>query len=127
VRRQKSSQIAVGDTDDATMTMCDQVAVFDPPADRTGGDVETFCHLSDREKLGLIVAMAASVGGHAGPPSADRAGRAAGSKKDWRYANFARAWHLLARESVIYCCLGIVDRASDIGNAVYEFALRDVF
>jgi hypothetical protein len=42
-------------------------------------------------------------------------------------ANFARAWHLLARQSVIYCCLGIVDRASDIGNAVYEFALSDVF
>ena len=83
------------------MTMCDQVAVFDPPADRTGGDVETFRHLGDRKKLGLIVAMAATVGGaestsfiavaggvssggHAGPPSADRAGRAAGSKKDWR-------------------------------------------
>ena len=63
VRRQKGSQIAVGDTDDATMTMCDQVAVFDPPADRTGGDAETFRHLGDREKLDLIVAMAAPVGG----------------------------------------------------------------
>ena len=39
----------------------------------------------------------------------------------------ACAGHLVARKSVIYCCLGIVDRASDIGNAVYEFALSDVF
>jgi hypothetical protein len=71
------------------VTVCDQVAVFDPPADRTGGDAETFCHLGDREKLDLIVAMAATVGGafpiwgmadHAAVP----AGRAAGSKNDLR-------------------------------------------
>jgi hypothetical protein len=88
VRRQKGSQIAVGDTDDATVTVCDQVAVFDPPADRTGGDVETFRHLGDREKP-LIVATAATVRGafpiwgmadHAAVP----AGRAAGSKNDLR-------------------------------------------
>jgi hypothetical protein len=88
VRRQEGSQIAVGDTDDATMTMCDQVAVFYPSPDRTGGDAETFRHLGDREKL-LIIAKAATVGGaestsfliavaggvssggHAGPPSGE--------------------------------------------------------
>jgi hypothetical protein len=39
------------------------IVVVGPPADRAGGDAETFRHLGDREKLDLIVAMAAPVGG----------------------------------------------------------------
>jgi hypothetical protein len=59
---QKGPQIAERDPDDAIPTMRDEVAAFDPPADRTGGDAETFRHLGDREELDLIVAMTATAG-----------------------------------------------------------------
>ena len=56
--RQKGPQIALSDPDHATNTMHDQVAVFDPPVNRTGGDVETFRHLDRTKEPGAMEAQA---------------------------------------------------------------------
>ena len=40
--------------------MCDEIAGHNPPAHRTGRDAQTFRDLGDREKLDLIVAVAAT-------------------------------------------------------------------
>jgi hypothetical protein len=40
----------------------DEIVGLDPPADGTGGDVETFRDLGDREELNLIVAVTAATG-----------------------------------------------------------------
>jgi len=67
--------------------MHDEIVGLDPPADRTGGHVETFRDLGDSEEFELIVAVTATTDmvessrfriavagglssrGHAGPPS----------------------------------------------------------
>jgi hypothetical protein len=53
----------------------DEITGLDPPADRTGADVNTFGHLGDREEANLVAAVTATkgnVGGtHDAAPSSE--------------------------------------------------------
>lgn len=60
IEGQKRPQIAFRDADDTADSVHHEIAGLDPPADRTGGDLETFRDLGDREELELIVAAMAS-------------------------------------------------------------------
>jgi hypothetical protein len=62
VRRQKGLQIVLSDPDNTADPVHDQIAAFDPPVDRSGGDAEKLCEFADREELDLIVAMTATAG-----------------------------------------------------------------
>jgi hypothetical protein len=57
---QERTKIGLGDPDDSTDTVHNQVAGLDPAADGTAGDMETFCDLGDREEPNFVIAIAAS-------------------------------------------------------------------
>jgi hypothetical protein len=51
---QKRAQIALGDADDSADSVRDEIAGVDPPADGTGGDMQTFGDLGDGKEVDLI-------------------------------------------------------------------------
>jgi hypothetical protein len=60
MRGQKSCQIGLGHAHHASKPMRNQMAGPDPPANSTGGDVETLCYLGDCEESNLIAPATAA-------------------------------------------------------------------